>query len=95
MPISDWNVIDIDDLTRRTFSGSLRRRVDLRGDSPQVYHVFVDASASEAASLYAIGSIQCQDMLIVNGCLRCVGKRYTDKWRKGSCVIVNASVSVN
>ncbi|KAL2046165.1 hypothetical protein N7G274_001612 [Stereocaulon virgatum] len=94
MPTSDWNIIDIDDLTRRTFSGSSRRRVDLRGDLPQVYHVFVDASESVAATLYAIGSIQCQDMLICRGCLTCLGKRYLERWRKGSCVIVNARVSV-
>ena len=94
MPTNDWNIIEIDDLTRRTFSGSSRRRVDLRGDSPQVYHVFVDASESEAATLYAIGSIHCQDMLICHRCLTCLGKRYAEKWRKGSCVIVNARVSV-
>ena len=56
----------------------LRRRVDLQGDSSQVYHVFMDVSESEAATLYAIGSIQCQDMLICNRCLECLGKRYKE-----------------
>lgn len=93
MPTSDWNILDINHLTRRTLQVGTRRRVDLRGDSRQACNVFVDASRSEAATMYAIGSIQCQDMLVCYGCLRCIGVRYKERWRRGSCVIVNAAVS--
>ena len=94
MPTSDWIILDINHLTRRTLGIGTSRRVDLRGDSPQACNVFVDASQSEAATMYAIGSIQCQDMFICHGCLKCLELEYKKRWRKGGCVIVNAAVSV-
>jgi hypothetical protein len=84
-----WHFLDIENFTRRTFNSLSRRRVDLSCDSKA--KVLVDASQSEAATLYAIGAVQCQDVLVCKGCLKCMKKRVEERWRKGSCAVILAA----
>lgn len=95
MSTGSWSILGIDNLTRRTFTGSLSRRIDVRGEISEPCNVFVDASQSEAATLYALGALQCQDILICQGCLTCLEKRHRQRWRKSNCVVVNAATRAN
>lgn len=89
VPASDrWYSLDIENFRRRKFNGS-RRRVDLSSESKA--KVLVDALESEAATLYAIGAIQCQDVFVCRGCLKCIKKRVEERWRKGSLAVILAA----
>jgi hypothetical protein len=84
-----WHSLVIENFARRIFNSMSRRRVDLSSDPKG--KVVVDASQSESATLYAIGAIQCQDVLVCKGCLKCVKKRIEERWRKGSIVVILAA----
>lgn len=94
IPGTDWRLLTIEHLTRRTFQGASIHRVDLRGESSKRSHVFVDASQSEQATIYALGVIQCQDMLVCQGCAKCLGAAFNSRWQKGRAVVVGAAVGL-
>jgi len=71
-------------------SSERKRRADLNYDNNKV---FVDASRSEAATLYAIGVVVSQDTFICEGCLKCLKEKIDRNWRPGSVAAILAAQS--
>ncbi|MCJ1238797.1 hypothetical protein MMC14_006788 [Varicellaria rhodocarpa] len=80
-----WQNVNIESLMRTLFKGISHHRADIDYKS---YRVCIDATRSEAATLFAIGTLYTQNLMICDGCLKCVVQAIHAQARFGSIAIV-------